>query len=128
MSSIKKMLSAFLLAVVLPLTGGPVAVAVSPVPATIKLQSEAITLATWVPWDWSKITTAANCASRRSYLMKTFGVQSVNMRCEMFLYPQCPPKPYWMVMVNASAAFGFADVAKASKAVSVNSISAAASC
>jgi hypothetical protein len=58
--------------------------------------------ATWTPYDNFQITSAANCESRRNWLIANVAwINQSNSTCTRFGYPATnPPKYYWLVMVR----------------------------
>ncbi|WP_146244287.1 hypothetical protein [Curtobacterium sp. MCBD17_032] len=52
----------------------------------------------WSPYDGSRITSAANCSRRMTYL-KAKRPDIRHWRCSRYTYNQCPVRYYWLVEV-----------------------------
>lgn len=121
------LVSTFALGALLFLTGASTAVAAPITLESVAQPDSQVTAASWTPWDGNHITSATNCAARLSFIAKTYGIQRSALWCEMFAEPICPPKYFWVLMVNTSAAAFSVPVEPALEAASPTLVAACAS-
>ena len=79
--------------------------------------------ATWVPWDGFKITSSANCTSRKAYISQTYQIPLESLRCTKYSYTCGGTSYYWLLEVDSDAA-----IAASSEPEVASAIPAALAC
>jgi hypothetical protein len=51
-----------------------------------------------VPWDGNKITSLANCNSRKAYIARTYSIPLRALRCQRYSYTCGEGGPYYWVL------------------------------